>query len=431
MARCYVTTQVRTTLLLTFALSLLGCASEHGVVDLAMTSAYRPRAPFTRAVARAGAGGGQQPTASDAEPFLVLGGDLHCHVLPPDDPSHVVRGVRETVALAREEHLDFVVLTPHVPARFFVDASLREYVASDQRALRAEIASALVPADGPIMIPGFEYTDHRYGHVGAGFADLDAVLADVPLEAATARPGQFFESWLRHGGTLIVNHPLVVPLDSSFSMARADISWRPLTSPLPVPEEIATAHELATGFEAYNLTATHLRDRYLQRDTDRTLAATYERLDHEAVASGRAMTAVGGTDSHSHHLRATTFVLARERSAGAIREALGAGRVCVRDPGACTLRVRGGADMGRWAPAGEHIDSDGTVLVRTGGDDTTVFLSGTPVARVSAGEIARIEVPANRCSIIRATVGRGYSGSVYVNCPWPTSRRDEITSGAR
>lgn len=38
------------------------------------------------------------------------------------------------------------------------------------------------------MIPGFEYTDHEYGHVGVSFADLDAVLADVPIPTTLACP---------------------------------------------------------------------------------------------------------------------------------------------------------------------------------------------------------------------------------------------------
>src|SRR5215813_7486463 len=92
------------------ALVTSGCRSgggvEHYAVDAVMSSAYRPPKPTE--LARA-----------DKAPYLVLGGDFHCHVTPPDDPGHVSRTLAETVALAKKEGVDFVVLTPHVPARFY------------------------------------------------------------------------------------------------------------------------------------------------------------------------------------------------------------------------------------------------------------------------------------------------------------------------
>lgn len=73
-------------------------------------------------------------------PYQVLAGDLHTHVLPPDPAWHVSRGFDETATLAEREDLDFVVLTPHVPSRFFVDADDRAWVRAAQAELRARIA---------------------------------------------------------------------------------------------------------------------------------------------------------------------------------------------------------------------------------------------------------------------------------------------------
>src|SRR6185295_9647533 len=166
--------------------------------------------------------------------------------------------------------------------------------------------------------------------IGAAFADLRKILDEVPASIARQHPERFFERFVLSGGLLVVNHPLVTPLDSMFSIARADLSWRPFTAAGPFPPEISAVNHLAQAFEAYNLTATHLRDRYLLGDTEYTLQRTLGRLDQEIVAQQRRMTPVGGSDSHTHHLRATTFVLSRSRTEAGIHDALLAGRVCVR-----------------------------------------------------------------------------------------------------
>ena len=72
------------------------------------------------------------------------------------------------MALAREEGLDFVVLTPHVPARFFQDDGLREAVLVEQDRLREELSAR--SGGRTTFVIGMEYTDHAYGHVGAAFA---------------------------------------------------------------------------------------------------------------------------------------------------------------------------------------------------------------------------------------------------------------------
>jgi hypothetical protein len=264
-----------------------------------------------------------------------------------------------------------------------------------------------------VFILGMEYTDHRFGHVGASFADLEQVFADVPTSVAVDHPERFFEAFVARGGVLILNHPLVTPLDSMFAIARADLSWRPFTAPGPYPSEIVALTHLAQGFEAYNLTATHLRDRLLLGDVDHTFRATLGQLDHEIVAQQRRIAAVGGSDSHTHHLRATTFLLARGRAEADIHEALLAGRTCVRAPEACSFEARSPAAA--WVTVGGAIRGD-AVDVRAAGNDVEVFVDGVSVQRPASGAAARIALDVKKCSVLRARVGEGYSAPIYANC---------------
>lgn len=389
-------------------LSATGC-NPHSIEKLAMSTVYRPGPPRPATVG----------------PYRILAGDLHCHVSPPDDPRDVSRGLAETVALAREEALDFVVLTPHVPARFYLDADLRAKVLLGQSELRRAIAANEVGRT--LFIPGFEYTDHRYGHVGTSFADLERVLAEVRLEVARAAPARFFAQWVADGGVLVVNHPLVTPVDSILPTARADLSWRPWTSRAEVPPEIAAVDRLAIGFEAYNAAVSHLRDRFLLGDPDASVRAILGRLDREIVSSHRRMTPVGGSDSHVGYLRPTTFVLAKGRTEADLRDALRGGRTCVRSPGACSLEVR--APGGPWVSVGGALHSDAVVEVRARGDHIVVDRDGAAVAMPASGQVERVDVPAGRCSVIRAEVDDGYSAPVYVNCDFADSSEPPSSTG--
>ncbi len=90
---------------------------HHTVVDLAMTSAYRPADVEFNDLKEHGPGSADPDEV--AAHFQILAGDFHCHVSPPDWNQEANRDLAETVVLAKKEHLDFVVLTPHVRARFF------------------------------------------------------------------------------------------------------------------------------------------------------------------------------------------------------------------------------------------------------------------------------------------------------------------------
>jgi hypothetical protein len=385
-----------------------GCGARpvsHHLLDALMAGAHRP-APFEEPVFA-------EPDAFGRR-FVLLSGDLHCHVRPPDSPRHVSRGLAETIALSRAEGLDFVVLTPHVPALFFQTEEERGEVVAELTALKNSLPP---PRLGhPLFIVGFEYTDHSYGHVGAGFADLAEVLAAVPEEEALAHPGRFFEEWTRRGGILVINHPLLTPLDSLLGRAKWNLSWRPFTESGPFPDEILAVGRLAQTYEAYNLAVSELRDRYLLGNTVKTLEETFARIDREIVAHGRPMTPVGGSDSHSGHLRAATFVLSHGRTTEAIREAIGAGRVCVRDPAACSFSAR--AANGRWLPPGGSIHDVDRVWARAQGEDVEIFANGVAFRPSAPGEPVAVPLERGRCAVIRARVGKGYAAPIYANCPF-------------
>jgi hypothetical protein len=380
---------------------LPACAARplsHNVLDTVMECTHRPDMTSHR---------------GRYAPYQILAGDLHVHVTPPDGPPHVTRGLEETVALAREADLDFVVLTPHVWSSFFESPALRSAVSQELADLRAAISTQ--STGNTTFIVGFEYTDFGFGHVGAAFADLDEVLAAVPVDEAAASPGRFFEEYAARGGLLIINHPLLVPLESSIDVARWDLSWRPFFDPGPFPDEIMAAHRLAQGVEVFNLAIAELRDRFLLLDSHKTLRSTFDRIDREIVKQGRPMVSIGGSDSHSGHVRATTFVLSRGRSPEAIREALLAGRVCVRDPAGCSFMVRAGE--GRWLSVGSSIQGVTSLRAKARGLSVKILVNGRVI---EAGDQAEVEIPldAARCSVIRAIIDEGYSGPIYANCPF-------------
>lgn len=372
----------------------------HYAVETVMTSAYRPASDV-----------GVSLHLGVPSSDVILAGDLHCHVGPPDHPLEASRDPAQTVKLAAEEGLDFVVLTPHVGAHFFESEAGR----SDVLRAREELQNALAASDlgRTLFVIGMEYTDHQFGHVGASFADLRSVYADVSVAEAREHPARFFESFVKRGGFLVLNHPLSTPLDSSVAMARADLSWRPFTTDGWVPEEIAAVDRLAQGLEVYNLVVSHLRDRYLLQDTPRSLLATFSRADEETLKRGRRFVPVGGSDSHVGYLRATTFVRAKEKTETAVRDALLAGRTCVKSAQACTFEVRAPGET--WQPVGSDLPSTKTIEARAFGADVEVIVNGASVARGQAAESLTIQL-GDGCQVIRARVGEGFSAPSYVGC---------------
>lgn len=351
---------------------------------------------------------------------MILAGDMHCHILPPDAPYHVSRELPETIERAKAESLDFVVLTPHVPSRFFMDDEMRGWMLSTQQQLRARI-ERLAPAP-LVVIPGFEYTDRNYGHVGFGFADPTEVLAGLPTADAQANPERFFEMWVARGGIMIINHPVNRPIPHApFQELAADLSWRAYRGGV-VPPEIDWITTHAQGIETFNTSVTHLRDQFIVGEEDRSLREASHMLDRIARHQKRRIAAVGGSDSHGAWLRATTFVLAKERSAEGIRKAITEARTCVRGPEACTLQLRtlGGAWLGVGDSITLPLTENGPPTLpfeaRASGGDTSFVVNGEIVATARSEEVVTLALPADRCATVRAVVGRSWSSSIYVNC---------------
>lgn len=399
---------------LALSFAAAGCAQslDKTAMDLAMGTAYEP--PSGRALRR----------AVPPSRYLLLAGDFHCHVSPPDSSHHVSRDLSDTIALARRERLDFVVLTPHLRRRFFEEPALRTRAIEAEAYLRARLAREFT--GDVLFVPGFEYTDGDYGHVGLSFGDVAGTLASLSADEAAKRPEIFFEKYVASGGILTVNHPFLEPVRSPFSFTSYNMSWRPFTSAEPVPPEIAAIDRTAQAYEALNLSVAHLRDRLLLGDEDRSLEATLARLDRDILRQRRKMTPVGGSDSHSYYLRATTFVLAESKTARGVRDAVLAGRTCVRNPRACSLEVRG--DEGGWRGVGGAVRARDSVAVRAWGETLRVMVDGQPAATPAPGEVAIVPVPPGRCAIVRAAVDEGFSAPIYVNCPFAEGGKSEAST---
>jgi hypothetical protein len=402
---------------LALALALAACASvtgcsRTGLIDVVMHGAARPDpAPF-----------------ETFDRYLLLAGDTHCHVSPPDVPWHASRDFGETARLAAREGLDFVILTPHIASRFWESAEGREDVVAAQRALTSEIAAT--PSQ-TIFIPGFEYTDYAFGHVGLSFADVSAALADVSVEESRRAPERFFASWNAHGGLVTINHPVLRPIPhAGFAPARADLSWRAFEGK-PVPPEVRWVSEHAQSIEVFNLDLSHLRDQFALGDRDRSLREAAHLAERESRRTGRRITHVGGSDSHGDHMRAVTFLLARERSAAGVRAAILAGRACVRAAEACTLQVRSSPGA-PWHNVGDAVPRSGdAVEARASGGDVTFLVDGVVAARAPSEAVTRVPVPAwRRCAQVRAIVGESWSSPVYVGaCSERPARADDGRAG--
>lgn len=380
-------------LLLLFSFLATGCTKAE-LLDFAMRTA--PRAPS-----------GPKRIGE----YELLAGDLHTHVLPPDAPWHVTRDLPSTARLAKAEGLDFVVLTPHVSGRFYMLPYERQWVMQTQREVRARIAA--LPATDVMFVPGMEYTDGRFGHAGLAFADVSEVLAEVPIDAP---PERFFQRWTARGGLITINHPVIRGIPHApFMELRYDLGWRALFDPPPpVPAEIAWITEHATTLETLNSSISHLRDQFIVGDVERTLREGAHLADRVARTQHRRFTPVGGSDSHGEWMRATTWVLARDRSITSVRDAIVHGRTCVRGPMGCTLTARVACE--REARVGGSLASGAARSIDVAAEGTRIayYVNGDLVAE---GTRATIAVPGT-CAVVRAIVDESWSSPIYVDCPW-------------
>lgn len=385
--------------------TLAGCG-KGALIDIAMSGASRE--------ARA--------TGMRVGDKMVLSGDMHCHVLPPDSPSHVSRDLTDTVERAKGEGIDFVILTPHVPGGFQVDDARRAWVKESQAELRARIAALKTDV---VVIPGFEYTDRRWGHLGMAFADVDAVLDAVSAADAEAEPTHFFEQWVARGGIITINHPMNRPLkDAPFAELGYNLSWRAFHG-VEVPPEITWVSTHAQTIETFNASVTHLRDQFMVGEEDRSLREASHVVDRLARQQHRRIASVGGSDSHGAWIRPTTFVLATAKTPAAIREGILNARTCVRGPEGCTLEVRHKKSGNEWSHVGDEVPVDARpktdpavdiLEARATGGDVTLFVNGEISGTAESGDTMTVRLPHGRCAVVRAIVGRSWSSGIYVGC---------------
>jgi hypothetical protein len=347
------------------------------------------------------------------DPALRLyAGDLHFHVYPHDSDVH--RGFDESVALLRSSGLDFVVVSPHVLS--IRDRAVRRYTHRYLAWLQERMADVAPPH--PLLLVGMEFTTSRYGHANVSFVDL-AELLDETEGAA------LFAEAHRRGALIVANHPLWTPIPSFLDvLARSspdildylsfDGSWRPFsgTRPPPYPAEIAALDEALDGYEAYNTVVAQTRDRFLRRDRLESVRAILARTDAEILRRRRRLVPVGGTDSHEpNFIRATTFIAAKELSMAGLREGLRRGRVCVRAPAPCALRVV--ADGVQRAGVGDAVRAKHRVDLRWPGRGE-LYLDG--VARGDFDGGIRLSIPDGRCHLVRLVLEGGFSAPTYINC---------------
>lgn len=382
-----------------------GATVGHAATDLVITQAPRPPRDWRESVT---------PPA----PYLLLAGDLHCHINPPDWSDHVARHLPETIRLALDEQLDFLSLVPHVFSDLYEDPEKPAQIAALVEEVQAAVDSR--PDDGLILDVGIEYIDPT-GHVGMVFGDVPAAIAATRGEDASTGPAALVNAFADQGGLLVVNHPLLTPTLRWAPLASFDISWRPFTGRPPFRPEIAAVDARADAYEAANLFVSAVRDRFLLGDREDSTRRVLALLDREILARKRRMTPIGGTDSHSFHLRPMTFVLAEQRSRESIRDAIRAGRTCVLQPGACTFEV--GTEGGAFVPVGSSVRSTTRVEARASGRAIAIYRNGEQVAAPLGGRAVSIEVAPDECSVLRATVDGGYSAPIYVNCPFAKTGR--------
>ncbi len=374
---------------------------DQTAVDLAMIpAAFRP-APVAQVTAPPG--------------YQLLAGDLHCHISPPDVPYHASRGLDDTVRLARAEGLDFVGLTPHVWTHLLADPRERAALLDGQRELRERLART--DTGGVLFTVGAESTDDTWGHVGLLFGDFEQALAGVTDDEVATDLSGLFTRHVRSGGLLFIHHPLLQPIAIRLPGFGLDISWRPFTSPdVPPPAHIRTVTRLAAGIEADNLLVSALRDRIAFGDDQKSVREVLALIDRQIVQQQRRLVPVGGSDSHSYYTRGLTYVLARERSLESIREAMLAGRVCVRDPHACGLEVR--RPGGEFHPVGASFLDVDAIELRVPAGQAEVLRNGTSIAHLADASIVRIPTPRGACSLVRIVASGGHSAPVYANCPF-------------
>lgn len=344
-------------------------------------------------------------------------GDMNFHIAPPDDPRKVERSLKESVDLLNKSGLDFVFVTPQIPARFWESADQFERIKRDWPTLQATLSS--LSAKGPLMMVGAEYVDEKNGSATIVGVDIPKVLNEVSRDDLKANPTTFVNLMWMRGGLVFLNTPLATPvkapIDSVNHYSSVDRSWKPLTKPSAgYPKDILALHGLYDGLEAYSVPLSVWRDQYALDDPTASVAAVMGRLDLEIISKKRRIVPVGGSDSRDSLVRPTVYIAAPERTPEALRAGLSHGRVCVRSPTACSVRVFAD-DQPVAVGVGDHIVAKMHVDIRWDGGEGELFRNAQSLGTFDGH--TNQPTGSNECQIYRLVVDGGYSAPFFVNCP--------------
>ena len=349
--------------------------------------------------------------------YRLWAGDMNFHISPPDDPRKIRRTLKESVDLVNASGLDFVFVTPQIPARFWESADQFERVKRDWPSLQATLSS--LSEKGPLMMVGAEYVDDKNGSATIIGTDIPKALADISRDDLRTNPTAFVNLLWMRGALVFLNTPLATPVkapvDSHQSYSSTDRSWKPLTKPSAgFPQDILALKNIYDGMEAYSVPLSVWRDQYALGDPVASVAAVMSRLDLEIIRKKRRLIPIGGTDSRGSLIRPTVYIAAPERTPEALRQGLTNGRVCVRSPTPCGVRVFAD-DQPVAAGVGDHIVASQHIDIRWEGGEGELFRNAESIGTFEG----RALQPTSRseCHIYRLVVDGGYSAPFFVNCP--------------
>lgn len=245
-----------------------------------------------------------------------LAGDFHCHSVyshdvwggPGDDNTgpdeFYTHGftVPEQIQIAESRGLNFLAITDHNRVKSVHDPGYR----SDSLVLVPGYEHSLSGGHAGVFVPSVEALDALFTHTGSGDGSGRGFAGD--------EISQFLTHVSDHGGISVVNHPFA-------NGSRDGMDWS---------RTLEHTHRF-DAIEAWNSAWVNRGELMPQVETDSDLAVQWWE-QHFARTHG----IVGGSDNHWKILagvagigQPTTWVYARDRSAGAVIEAVAKGRTFV------------------------------------------------------------------------------------------------------
>lgn len=363
----------------------------------------------------------QPTTPPGSAPLKLYAGDCNFHL--PDGEFRMRPDTRKLLRRIHQSELDFVFYTPRVANRFYEKEGAIEDAVQRWKDARQFLDS--IPDPKPVFLPGLEYQDRTNGSVSMLFLDLPVLFNELKARDFRNTPQLFFYTAKAFGAVFLINTPLAtpirVPLDSQRDKyATTDRSWHPFTEQgrtmKDFPQEIQAANELAYALEAYSLPVAVWRDQYGMDDPQASLREILRTLDKMILQRQRRMVPMAGSDSYGRILHPMMYIAATSRTPQSLREGLLRGRVCVRSPAPCGLRVYADDDaipqgVGAALRARQRIEfswkGEGEIIKN--GESAGSFDGHATIAADQ------------QCSVYRLVSDGGYSAPIYVNCPWAES----------